>query len=162
MISVFLTVTSALPLAQQTVRRQSTAEGRVFSNPRVLNASAAIWVSSIAAQRGASIDLGFAHPMCAVHWKDQSGQSLCSPENVGALPIVRVSTRGAAALAAAATCCRVSNRACSVGIKRVISASISALSSASTIVEVSEVLFRHRQNLSQWFVTLGSAPRLGI
>ena len=53
------------------------------------------WLSefySIAADRSASIDFGFADPMYAVNWKDHSGHSLCSPVNIGASPIVRVST----------------------------------------------------------------------
>ena len=42
------------------------------------------------------------------NWKDHSGQSMCSPANVGgALPIVRVSTGGAVTFGTAATCCRV-------------------------------------------------------
>ena len=44
-----------------------------------------------------SIDLGFADPKIAVHWNDYSGQSLCPPVVIGALPIVRVSTSGAVA-----------------------------------------------------------------
>ena len=67
--------------------------------------------SSIAAQRSASIDLGFADPMYSVNWNDHSDQSLCSPRNVGALPIVRVSTSGAVTFGTAATCCRVSIKA---------------------------------------------------
>ena len=39
-------------------------------------------------------------------WNDHSDQSLCSPVNDGALPIVRVSMRGAA-FGAAETCSRV-------------------------------------------------------
>ena len=53
-------------------------------------------VSSIAAHRSASTDLGFADPMYALDLNDHSGRSLCSTVNVGALPIVRVSTRVAA------------------------------------------------------------------
>ena len=77
-------------------------------------AAAVILASSIAAQRSASTDLGFADPRYAVKRNDHSGQSLCSPVNVGALPMVLVSTRGAATLGTAATCCRVSIRAFSV------------------------------------------------
>ena len=77
-------------------------------------AAAVILASSIAAQRSASTDLGFADTRYAVKWNDHSGQSLCSPVNVGALPMVLVSTRGAATFGTAATCFRVSIRALSV------------------------------------------------
>ena len=69
----------------------------------------------------------FADPMYAVNWNDHSGQSLCSPVNVGAMPIVRVSTSGAVPFGTAATCCRVSIKAHSVCARRAIGASMSAL-----------------------------------
>ena len=53
--------------------------------------------SSIAAHRSASIDFELAD---AANWKVHSSQSLSSPVNIGALPIVGVSTSGAVALSA--------------------------------------------------------------
>ena len=73
------------------------------------------------------IDLGFAGAMCAVKWNDHSGQSPYSLVNVGALPMVLVSTRGTVTFGTAAICCRVSIRALSVCTRRVISAYISDL-----------------------------------
>ena len=85
--------------------------------------------SFIEAQHSASIDLGFADPMYAVKWNDHSGQSLCSPVNIGALPIVRVSTSGAVTFGTAATCCRVSIKARALSVSDVPSTPPCQLSS---------------------------------
>ena len=79
--------------------------------------------------------------MYAVNRNDHSGQSLCSPVNVGTLPIVRVSTSAAVTFGTAATCCRVSIKARSVCTRRVTNASVSALISASAIVYIEKCCF---------------------
>ena len=54
--------------------------------------------------------------VCCENWDDQSGQSLCSPVNLGALSIVRASTSGAVTFGTGATCCRVSTKARSLSL----------------------------------------------
>ena len=68
--SVFFTVTKALPSHNSDRAKHSLLDG----------------VSSIAAQRGAPIDLGFASITHTVNLNDHSGQSFCSPVNVRTLP----------------------------------------------------------------------------
>ena len=60
-----------------------------------------VWFSSISAHRSASIDMEFVNHIIPVGWNDHSAQSLGSLVNVGAFPIARVSTIGAAAFSAA-------------------------------------------------------------
>ena len=71
------------PFAQQCQSKVST--GRICSSKLcVLIAATVSWFSCIAAQRSASVDLGFAGPMCVVNWNVHSDQSLCSLVNAGA------------------------------------------------------------------------------
>ena len=135
-----------------TVRRQGAAENcvlriLVFSVPRLRSGSPP-----------SSIDMGFADPMYAVNCDDHSGQSLCSPENVGALPIVRVSTRSWAQLRRAVAC------------RAEFALLVSGVSSAPPYLLSAELLrllkfprccFVIGRNSFWWFVTLGPATTFG-
>ena len=93
----------------------------------------AVTVSSfIGAQRNASIVLGLADHMYAVIWHDHSGQSLCSPVNIGAMPIVRVSTSGAVVAFGVLSTCLFRHEYCFV-IRRTLRTITTGASTESAI-----------------------------
>ena len=101
--------------------------------------------SAIATQRSASIDLGLAEPMYSVSF----------PVLVLTCECWRFAIRSrAATLGAAATCCRVSSKACSVCIRRAISEHLPLLKFLKCCIFVGSAP-------CCGFVTRGSATTLG-
>ena len=146
--------------ASQAVRQAVLAHGASFapqcqgkvrrlfaSKACVLTAAAAMGFSSIAAQRSASTDLGFADPIYAVNWNDHSGQSLFSPMNVGALPIVRMSTKGTA-FGEPEICILVTIKARAVWVTPPVIACCTCLLASEVLPWLMSQ--RYRQRLSMW------------